>query len=92
MDVVTMIHDHIFYGTGLAGTGGRVSDRAPGAGVRRHLEAAPPGQTGAGRGRLVAHAKQLDRTLCEIDERFGAERREWVMMELEYAGAPACAP
>ena len=37
-------------------------------------------------------AQQLDRTLCEIAERFGAERREWVMMELEYAGtASTCA-
>ena len=36
--------------------------------------------------------QQLDRTLCEIAERFGAERREWVMMELEYPGAvAACA-
>jgi transcriptional regulator GlxA family with amidase domain len=30
---------------------------------------------------------QLDRTLCEIAERHGAARREWVMMEMEYAGA-----
>ncbi len=30
--------------------------------------------------------QQLDRTLCEIGERFGVARREWVMMELEYAG------
>lgn len=32
-------------------------------------------------------AQQLDRTLCEIGERYGKSRREWVMMELEYAGA-----
>lgn len=32
--------------------------------------------------------QQLDRTLCEIDERFGAARRQWVMMELEYPGLP----
>jgi putative intracellular protease/amidase len=31
--------------------------------------------------------EQLDRTLREIAERFGAARSEWVMMELEYAGA-----
>jgi transcriptional regulator GlxA family with amidase domain len=31
-------------------------------------------------------AEQFERTLREIGERFGAERREWVMMELEYAG------
>jgi hypothetical protein len=31
--------------------------------------------------------EQLDRTLREIAERFGAARFEWVMMELEYAGA-----
>jgi putative intracellular protease/amidase len=30
---------------------------------------------------------QLDRTLREIVDRFGAARCEWVMMELEYAGA-----
>jgi putative intracellular protease/amidase len=33
--------------------------------------------------------QQLDRTLCEIDARFGAARREWVMMELEYPAATA---
>lgn len=32
-------------------------------------------------------AQQLDRTLCEIAERYGTSRREWVMMEMEYAGA-----
>jgi transcriptional regulator GlxA family with amidase domain len=36
--------------------------------------------------------QQLDRTLCEIEGRFGAERREWVMMEMEYAGVAACKP
>jgi hypothetical protein len=35
--------------------------------------------------------QQLDRTLCEIAERFGAKRRERVTMELEYAGARDCA-
>ena len=35
--------------------------------------------------------RQLDRTLCEIEQRFGAARRGWVMLELEYAGpAEAC--
>lgn len=34
--------------------------------------------------------EQLDRTLCEIGSRFGAARSEWVMMELEYPGQPAC--
>ncbi|WP_129642905.1 DJ-1/PfpI family protein [Peristeroidobacter agariperforans] len=34
--------------------------------------------------------EQLDRTLCEIGSRFGTSRREWVMMELEYPGQPAC--
>ena len=33
--------------------------------------------------------QQLDRTLSEIAERFGTARREWVTMELEYAGAAA---
>jgi putative intracellular protease/amidase len=36
--------------------------------------------------------QQLDRTLCEIGERFGASRRDWTMLELEYTGpANACA-
>lgn len=34
--------------------------------------------------------EQLDRTLCEIGSRFGAARGEWVRMELEYPGQPAC--
>lgn len=35
--------------------------------------------------------QQLDRTLCDIGEHFGDARREWVMMELEYARtASAC--
>jgi putative intracellular protease/amidase len=33
--------------------------------------------------------QQLERTLCEIGARFGADRREWVMMELEYPAATA---
>jgi putative intracellular protease/amidase len=32
-------------------------------------------------------AQQLQRTLCEIGARFGAERLEWVLLELEYPGA-----
>jgi len=28
--------------------------------------------------------KQLERTLCEIEARFGPSRREWVAIELEY--------
>jgi transcriptional regulator GlxA family with amidase domain len=36
--------------------------------------------------------QQLDRTLCEIAERYGASRRDWVMLEMEYSGgASACA-
>lgn len=34
--------------------------------------------------------QQLERTLCEIGSRFGEARREWVMMELEYAHSPSC--
>lgn len=34
--------------------------------------------------------EQLDRTLCEIGERFGEARQEWVRMELEYATQPNC--
>ena len=36
--------------------------------------------------------QQLDRTLCEIGERHGAARLEWVMLEMEYPGRLACAP
>ena len=32
--------------------------------------------------------QQLDATLCRIQERFGASRREWVVLEMEYSGAP----
>lgn len=36
--------------------------------------------------------QQLDRTLCEIAERYGTSRRDWVMLEMEYGGgASACA-
>jgi hypothetical protein len=38
----------------------------------------------------VKPLQQLDRTLCEIEQRFGASRREWVALELEYPDAPAC--
>lgn len=34
--------------------------------------------------------QQLDSTLCEIGQRFGDERREWVMMELEYPNRDVC--
>jgi transcriptional regulator GlxA family with amidase domain len=30
--------------------------------------------------------QQLDRTLCQIAERYGAARRDWVMLEMEYPG------
>lgn len=33
--------------------------------------------------------QQLDATLCQIQERFGVSRREWIVLELEYSGAPA---
>lgn len=34
--------------------------------------------------------QQLDRTLCEIAERYGDARREWVMLEMEYPGPVRC--
>lgn len=34
-------------------------------------------------------AQQLDRTLCEIGQRYGTAQREWVMLEMEYAGKPS---
>jgi hypothetical protein len=36
--------------------------------------------------------QQLDRALCAIAERYGASRREWVMMEMEYASAAGACP
>jgi len=51
---------------------------------------AQPAAEGASRLPLTSNLKpvqQLDRTLSEIAERFGAARSEWVMMELEYAGS-----
>ncbi|HEY0879848.1 MAG TPA: DJ-1/PfpI family protein [Zeimonas sp.] len=40
----------------------------------------------------LAPVQQLDRTLCEIEQRFGESQREWVMLEMEYAGSgAACA-
>ncbi|AEG94059.1 Conserved hypothetical protein [Ramlibacter tataouinensis TTB310] len=35
-------------------------------------------------------SQQLDQTLCEIANRFGQARSEWVMMELEYPGRLQC--
>ncbi|RZL86027.1 MAG: thiamine biosynthesis protein ThiJ [Variovorax sp.] len=35
--------------------------------------------------------QQLDRSLCQIAERFGAPRRDWVMQEMEYPGVAAAA-
>ncbi len=51
---------------------------------------AQPAAEGTSRLPLTSNLKpvqQLDRTLSEIAERFGAARSEWVMMELEYAGS-----
>ena len=37
--------------------------------------------------------RQLDRSLCEIGERYGAARRDWVMQEMEYPrGRLQCGP
>lgn len=41
---------------------------------------------------VLRPVQQLDRTLCEIAERYGVSRREWVMLEMEYPGvAITCA-
>lgn len=58
---------------------------------------ARPAIEGTERMPLAADLKpiqQLDRTLCEIGERFGDARREWVAMELEYPASlsDVCAP
>lgn len=41
----------------------------------------------------LAPVRQLDRTLCELGELYGAPRRDWVMNELEYplSGDELCA-
>ncbi|WP_407062259.1 DJ-1/PfpI family protein [Caldimonas mangrovi] len=36
--------------------------------------------------------QQLDRTLCEIEQRYGDARREWVMQEMEYPAMPGACP
>jgi putative intracellular protease/amidase len=79
---------------------GRVSVDASAAGrvkLRSGLElVAQPAAQGTPAVPLAPALKpvqQLDRTLCEIGERFGEARREWVMLELEYAGgSDTCAP
>jgi hypothetical protein len=51
--------------------------------------AAGPGTSGAGEMPLAPELKpvqQLDRTLCEIADRYTPARRDWVMQEMEYAG------
>ena len=51
------------------------------------------GEAAQGRVPLAAGLKpvqQLDHTLCAMTSRFGEARSEWVMMELEYPGRPAC--
>ena len=60
------------------------------SGLRLLTEAGEPAQ---GRVPLAAGLnpiQQLDQTLCAITSRFGDARSEWVMMELEYPGRPAC--
>jgi putative intracellular protease/amidase len=50
---------------------------------------AGPGTRGAGEMPLAPELKpvqQLDRTLCEIADRYTPARRDWVMQEMEYAG------
>lgn len=77
---------------------GHVQVTAAGAGPVRLrsglLLLTEPADTGRPRLPLAPGLKpvqQLDRTLCEIAARHGAARAEWVGMELEYPGRPACA-
>lgn len=53
---------------------------------------APPGLPALPLQPGQAPLHQLDRTLCEIGARFGSERRDWVMQEMEYAGHAAASP
>lgn len=79
---------------------GRVSVEAASASGPVRLKSglvlmAQPAADGSARLPLSSALKpvqQLDRTLCEIAERYGASRRDWVMQEMEYPdGVGACA-
>jgi hypothetical protein len=50
------------------------------------------GKPGVELGADATPVRQLDRTLCEIDRRFGAASREVVATELEYPAGASCAP
>ncbi len=58
-------------------SGLRLLTRAPDGAPRLHLDAA------------LRPVQQLDRTLCEIGERYGTARLERVLLEMEYAGPRA---
>jgi putative intracellular protease/amidase len=74
----------------------RIDAAAPGpvklrSGIVLVAQPAAPGSSRLPLTAALAPLHQLDRTLCEIGERFGAARREWVAIELEYGAASACA-
>jgi putative intracellular protease/amidase len=52
---------------------------------------AAPGALRVAFGEGVKPVRQLDRTLCEIDARFGPSRRDRVEQEMEYPRGDACA-
>ena len=55
------------------------------------MSTAQPAAEGVPPAGALKPARQLDCTLCEIVERYGASRRERVMMEMQYARvATAC--
>jgi putative intracellular protease/amidase len=74
----------------------KVAAAAPGpVKLRSGLTLLPDSAAANDTGRLPFTAgltpmRQLDRTLCEIGDRFGKARREWVRIELEYPGNPGC--
>lgn len=53
---------------------------APSAASGAPLQAFSPG---------VKPVRQLDSALCDIAQRYGSARRDWVMQEMEYAGPEA---
>jgi putative intracellular protease/amidase len=58
------------------------------SGLKLVTEPARPGMPRVPLASELKPVPQLDRTLCEILSRFGPSRHAWVLLEMEYAGAP----
>lgn len=73
----------------------RVEAAAPGpvklrSGMVLIAEPAPRSAASLSLAPALKPVEQLDHALCEIGKRFGEARRDWVMMELEYADDFTC--